>query len=268
MPAVAASARWLAGLLLLAAAGTGFAALAVAARRASERAPAPPGKGTVRLAGATSPIPSEAGVFRTIGTALAIPPETGRLRDAHPRTLRRYRLLRAYPGAPPRIPHGFTADEFRTGECNTCHQRGGYAPRFGAYVPVTPHPEMPACLQCHVGNDAVTGVALPDRDPSTVCRQCHAPGAARWAETTLDWRPMPWPEPAPPVAAGEVPPIAHELFLRVNCLACHSGPAAVAEIRTTHPERRSCRQCHPAPDEDVGEYVRPPAPDAPGAEFR
>jgi cytochrome c-type protein NapB len=202
------------------------------------------------------PIAAEAEVFRTSAGVVAIPPAGARLRDAHPRTLARFRFLRAYPGAPPRIPHGFTAEEFRTGACNTCHRRGGFSPRFNAYVPVTPHPEMPACLQCHVGRDEVTGVTLPNLDPNTMCRQCHAPGASRWAEALVDWRPMAWPS-LRSAATGEVPPIAHELFFRVNCLACHSGPSAVAEIRTTHPERADCRACHVAPDAEVGEYVRP-----------
>tara|TARA_R110002126_G_scaffold27665_18_gene92880 strand:- start:1338 stop:1682 length:345 start_codon:yes stop_codon:yes gene_type:complete len=44
-------------------------------------------------------------------------------------------------------------------------------------------------------------------------------------------------ENAPPV-------MPHPLQLRENCLACHSGPAAREEIRTTHPERSNCKQCH------------------------
>jgi hypothetical protein len=32
--------------------------------------------------------------------------------------------------------------------------------------------------------------------------------------------------------------------MRENCAACHTGPAAREEIRTTHPERIRCRQCH------------------------
>jgi cytochrome c-type protein NapB len=32
--------------------------------------------------------------------------------------------------------------------------------------------------------------------------------------------------------------------MRENCAACHTGPAAREEIRTSHPERTRCRQCH------------------------
>jgi len=40
------------------------------------------------------------------------------------------------------------------------------------------------------------------------------------------------------------PTIPHRVLMRENCVACHSGPAAREEIRTTHPERTRCRQCH------------------------
>ena len=29
-----------------------------------------------------------------------------------------------------------------------------------------------------------------------------------------------------------------------NCLSCHTGPGSREEIRTTHPERTRCMQCH------------------------
>ncbi|KPJ88793.1 MAG: hypothetical protein AMS18_13120, partial [Gemmatimonas sp. SG8_17] len=40
------------------------------------------------------------------------------------------------------------------------------------------------------------------------------------------------------------PTIPHRLLMRENCIACHSGPAAREEIRTAHPERVRCTQCH------------------------
>ena len=42
------------------------------------------------------------------------------------------------------------------------------------------------------------------------------------------------------------PTVPHKTFMRENCIACHSGPAAREEIRTSHPERARCRQCHVA----------------------
>ena len=100
-------------------------------------------------------------MFRTSTAVLAVTPTPGPRRSAHPRTLATYRSLRSYPGAPPRVPHGLTPNEFRTGGCTTCHERGGFSQRFGAYVPVTPHPEMGQCLQCHVPDAPRVGIALP-----------------------------------------------------------------------------------------------------------
>ena len=195
------------------------------------------------------PIAAEAHVFRTSAGMLAIDPMRDPHRDAHPRTLATYRALRAYPGAPPRIPHGLTPGEFQTGGCKTCHERGGFSQRFGAYVPVTPHPEMGACLQCHVGDAQLMAIPLPGLDPSARCRQCHAPGATRWLDSIVDWRPAAWPAQTRSIPGSSPPPIPHPLGMRGNCLACHAPPAGVAGIRMTHPERVNCRQCHVAAGE-------------------
>ncbi len=202
------------------------------------------------------PIDAEAGVFRTQLEMLAIGDPAVPRRHANPRTLQTFRARRAFPGAPPRIPHGLTSREFQTSACNTCHERGGYSPRFGAYVPVTPHPELGACLQCHVGNDATTGVILPSHDPNTICRQCHDPDALRLAVPAMEWRMAVWPRLAPRSPGGAPPPIAHDLQLRGNCVACHTGPGAVAEIRTLHPERANCRQCHVTAEAGAETFTR------------
>ena len=53
--------------------------------------------------GVAVPIAAEAQVFRTTTAMLSV--GTLRARPAHPRNLSTYRRLRAYPGAPPRLPH-------------------------------------------------------------------------------------------------------------------------------------------------------------------
>ena len=69
-----------------------------------------------------------------------------------------------------------------------------------------------------------------------------------------------------PTTPGQSPPaIPHDLQLRGNCLACHSGPAAVAQIRVAHPERADCRQCHVAAGPDVDGFTRAPQEFAAGA---
>jgi cytochrome c-type protein NapB len=211
------------------------------------------------LAAPTESIAAEAKVFRLTPDLLAIDPAAPRERQAHPRTLRTFRYLRAYPGAPPRVPHGLTPDEFRTGACNTCHARGGYSQRFAAYAPVTPHAEWGFCLQCHVGDDAVTGISHPSSDPNARCRQCHGPsGPARQdTDASVDWRTTVWPRLARMSPDRNPPTIPHDLQFRGNCLACHAGPAAVAEIRTAHPEWTDCRQCHVTREDDAGVFTRP-----------
>jgi cytochrome c-type protein NapB len=236
------------GLYLAGSAVTALAAVDVAMKRATARhdhVPAP----VPLVAPPGEPIRAEAQVFRTSPAMLAIEPEGARERSAHPRTLRTVHFLRAFPGAPPRIPHGLTAEELRTGTCRTCHERGGYSPRFDAYVPLTPHPERGICLQCHVGEDSVMGVFLASADPNTRCTLCHGPsGGPVRPEASLTWKTTVWPT-LPRLTPGQSPPpIPHDLQFRENCLTCHAGPGAVAEIRTKHPERANCRQCHLASD--------------------
>lgn len=196
------------------------------------------------------PIPAEALVFRTSAGMLAIEPSDSARRAAHPRSLATWRSLRAYPGAPPRVPHGLTPVEFRTGGCRTCHERGGFSQRFGAYVPVTPHPEMGACLQCHVGDAKLMAIDLPGTDPSARCRQCHAAGAMVWRDSSSQWLTSAWPRLAADAPDRAPPPIPHSLQMRGNCLSCHAAPSGVADIRTTHPERADCRSCHVAAGAD------------------
>lgn len=247
------------GLLLVASAATAAVAAVVAVRRMpASREAEPEARPVALITPPSSPIPAEADVFRTTPAMLAIDPDVPRNRTAHPRNWVTYRYLRAYPGAPPRIPHALSADEFRAEICNSCHERGGYSLRFAAYVPLTPHPEMGMCLQCHVGDDAVMGTASAGADPNARCPLCHGPTGGRpLPEAAATWSTSVWPTLVS-TAPGLLPPsIPHDLQFRGNCLTCHGGPAAVAAIRTSHPERASCRQCHAAPDPEAGLFTRP-----------
>lgn len=244
-------------LFLIASAVIAIAAIVVAFGDTAARRAEPARTAVSPFPTGEPPLATEADVFRTHAGVLAIDPGSEPRRSAHPRTLATWRNLRAYPGAPPRIPHGLTPDEFQNGGCNTCHERGGYSQRFGAYVPITPHPEMGACLQCHVGNGQLMAIALPSTDPSARCRQCHTPEGGAWEETTVNWTPLAWPRVARRAAGSGPPPIPHTLEFRGNCLSCHAAPSAVTEIRTTHPERADCKQCHLPSDTATGEFVRP-----------
>jgi cytochrome c-type protein NapB len=139
---------------------------------------------------------------------------------------------RAYDGAPPVIPH----KNFNM-SCTQCHTALGMAIDTG-FAPPMPHQDT-------------SGLAATSR-----CNQCHVFHESDdvFVESTFAGRPqdLRHGERFHPLAPPVVP---HALFMRENCTACHSGPAAREEIRCTHPERRRCLQCH-AVQTGTGEFSR------------
>jgi nitrate reductase (cytochrome), electron transfer subunit len=179
-------------------------------------------------AAATPSLPSEVGMYQRAGRApdyAAMPTEPNRTR-----TLAVFYARRDYAGAPPIIPHAVDDRDASGRGCLVCHASGGWVPRFNAFTPVTPHPELAACGECHVRE------ATPRVSPAT--------------------GPAP-PARGRPAMPGSPPPIPHDLEMRETCLACHAGPGAVAEIRTSHPERVSCRQCHALGAQPAEVFTRP-----------
>lgn len=162
-------------------------------------------------------------------------PEVYLQADAGDRNLASYYELRQYPGSPPRIPHpvepAFAGKET---DCLSCHGKGGYSPEFGKFVPVTPHPENLLCYQCHV----------PLRE-----------GKPLVAST---WQSIEPPRLGVSSLSSSPPIVPHGLQLRENCIACHTGPGAVTEIRVTHAFRGNCRQCHvpSVPTAELREFTR------------
>jgi len=203
-------------------------------------------------------IASEANVFRVREAELGVVPDFTADSAAHVRSLDMYRRLRPYPGAPPRISHGLTDQEYRDAGCNVCHLRGGWVARFGTYAPVTPHAEYSSCLQCHLPQDALVGRALPATGAPTACPQCHVdPDLAPEQFVATDWNSATWPEIGLKALSESPNQIPHDFQTRSNCLACHSGPGAVIELRTDHPERVNCRQCHVRAAGDIESWPEP-----------
>jgi len=140
---------------------------------------------------------------------------------------------RAYDGAPPVVPH----DDFKM-SCTSCHQQQGISVPEVGFSPPMPHlatkglSAISNCKQCHVFKKTTT---LFKQSDFTGVRQDLRRGER------LNFL-------APPV-------LPHAVFMRENCQACHTGPAAREEIRCTHPERPRCVQCH-VPQMTTGEFAR------------
>lgn len=129
---------------------------------------------------------------------------------------------RAYDGAPPTIPH--QVDQLATPVCLTCHELG--ATVGGKTAPAMSHTRRDSCLQCHVVMADPRPVATPAPAPIDnrfVGQAAPAGGARAW-------------DGAPPV-------IPHRTFMRERCESCH-GLTGATGMRSTHPWRQSCQQCH------------------------
>lgn len=164
-------------------------------------------------------IPKEQGVFQRseFSPEYANMPED----QEHGRNLDEYYGNRAYYGAPPIIPHPLISEQgIGAKTCLQCHENGGFVKQFEAYAPVTPHPEL------------------------INCRQCHVPAKTDQLFKVSEFAPGDEPSIKNAALPGSPPTIPHGLEMRSNCLACHAGPAAPKEIRVTHPLRVNCRQCH------------------------
>lgn len=129
---------------------------------------------------------------------------------------------RAFDGAPPVIPH-----QNYGMSCINCHKQEGLKVPGVGFAPAMPH-------------ERTSGM-----EGTNVCTQCHV-----WKKTDEEFvgsnfvglrqnlrhgrRAM----------LGSPPVIPHSVQMRENCFACHTGPGAREEIKTSHPERVNCRQCH------------------------
>ena len=127
--------------------------------------------------------------------------------------------LRAYFGAPPVIPHEIAQFE-SAADCLNCH---GNQPETDEGNPGVPHAHLASCTQCHVIQEAELFSELDTA--GNEFRGLAEPTSGRRA----------W--------AGAPPTIPHATLMRSACLTCH-GPAGHRGIRTSHPERLSCQQCH------------------------
>lgn len=128
---------------------------------------------------------------------------------------------RAYAGAPPSIPH--RVDDTRAPDCLVCHQDG--ANIAGKLAPKMSHQRYDSCLQCHTLSQDPRPGGAPGIAPDNSFSGLASPGHGARA----------WPT-APPT-------MPHKTRMREQCNSCH-GPTGDPGLRTSHPDRQSCVQCH------------------------
>lgn len=205
-------------------ASAAFAAAVAACSSASDPSGAPhePSPDFVRVEAPAAPAPQPPAA----PAASAEAPRPAMPQVTERRARATLRGNRAYDGAPPMIPHAAK----------------NYA--------------FDACLECHGPGDGAGGdvVAAPTPHPELIhCRSCHVP----FTEDGTEFRPSTaerfvWPaaERAHPQAPWTIP---HPATMRERCILCHTSPNLPESLRTTHPERRACRQCHvPAQESSPG----------------
>ncbi len=133
--------------------------------------------------------------------------------------LRRREQNRAFNGAPPTIPH--PTDQHSDASCVACHGDGILTKTLR--IPRMSHDLLANCTQCHVESN-------PEHMTAMLFRENEFVGLAA-------------PTSGPRAFQHAPPQIPHSTWMRSECLSCH-GDAGLHGMRTTHPWRSNCQQCH------------------------
>ena len=150
---------------------------------------------------------------------------------------------RAFNGAPPTVPHSI--DHQSDTSCVACHQTG--AVTASLRIPRISHTFLANCTQCHVESQ-------PRHLPPEVFLENLFAG-------------LPAPTAGPRAFPGAPPQIPHTTWMRSDCMSCH-GYEGRHGIRTTHPWRSNCLQCH-APSAAMEQTLMSTEPTfLPGPEIR
>lgn len=131
------------------------------------------------------------------------------------------RAHREYDGAPPAIPHAVAA--LGRQDCLSCHREGMDLGKDGI-APQAPHPERVNCQQCHVEQ-----------------------AEGKWVFVANAFDGLRHPAAGTRAYAGAPPTVPHPSNGRENCIGCH-GARGGSPIRTPHPDRVNCLQCHVTQD--------------------
>ena len=133
-------------------------------------------------------------------------------------------MLRAFYTAPPVIPHDVESQDSE--DCLLCHQQATRLDDGQAALQI-PHPLFSSCLQCHVPG---------------------APGKREKVESS--WEGLEEPKRGDRWFTVSPPTVPHRIFMRENCLSCHGSQNSNTRLRTPHPQRTRCLQCH-APNRSI-----------------
>ncbi len=126
---------------------------------------------------------------------------------------------RAFSGAPPTVPHSVSQTSARA--CIACHGEGLKSETLR--ISKMSHQFLSNCTQCHVESN-------PEHMQSIDFGETSFVGLP---ESTSGHRAF----------DGAPPQVPHSVWMRADCSSCH-GFTGAQGIRSTHPWRTSCLQCH------------------------
>ncbi len=159
----------------------------------------------------------------------AVPPRTEEARLA---SLAKRASRRAFDGAPPTIPHAI--DERTQPNCLVCHERGA---KVGDRIaPMMGHRPLSSCTQCHAPSAAARPAWLREALEQLPAAPEETTLTARATVEEFGGRGARAYPHAPPA-------LPHTRFMRERCESCHGVTGSVG-LRTSHPVRQSCQQCH------------------------
>ncbi len=157
--------------------------------------------------------------------------------------LTRRAMRRAFDGAPPVVPH--PVDQRAVPNCNVCHEQGA---KVGDLIaPAMSHAALSSCQQCHVEQSATSRALTASAE-----RGSDVFAAARVAGS--EFEPAEFGGQGARAWQGAPPVMPHSMWMRQRCDSCH-GVSGHPGLRTSHPERQSCVQCH-APQAALNQDLR------------
>lgn len=145
--------------------------------------------------------------------------------------LRERAARRAFDGAPPVVPHPIAQNSAAV--CLACHGPGLVIKDKVASK--MSHATYTSCTQCHVPAGGPGLLATGSELLAPIAENQFTGLAANLKGSRA------WPK-APPT-------VPHSTLMRSDCMSCH-GPQGLFGLRTPHPDRQACVQCH-VPDAEL-----------------